>query len=213
QSAITGMDVKDPGHPVVKFVTSTGRSAGAWGGAGPVLGPKGFLIQTADGALDVSKGIWGNSVLQFSLKNLEVTDRFTPENAQFLTQRDLDLGSASPVAFRYGNWDLVAAAGKEGTIYLLDGNSLGGAEHRAPLFSQKYGNDDLSSGQTHPARGVWGAMSTAEDAAGNRWLYVPMWGPVSREAPAFLNRHGMADSGSGLGFQLGAQSGKLVLLP
>ena len=213
QSTITGMSVRDPGHPIVKFATSTTRSAGAWGSGGPVLGPKGFLIQTADGLLDVSKGIWGNSVMQFSLKNLEVTDRFTPENAQFLTQKDLDLGSSSPIAFRYGNWDLVAAAGKEGTIYLLDGNSLGGAEHRTALFSQKYGNDDFSSGQLHPAHGVWGAMSTAEDAIGNRWLYVPMWGPLAQNAPPFQNRHGMADSGSVLGFQLGVENGKPVLLP
>jgi len=210
---ITGMSVKDPAHPIVKFQTSTARWAGAWGRSGPVLGPKGLLIQTADGPWDVSKGFWGNSVMQFSLKNLELMDYFTPDNTQFLTQKDLDLGSASPIAFRYQNWDLVAAAGKEGTLYLLDGNSLGGAEHRSALFAKRYGNDDFSSGQIHPARGVWGAMGTAEDAAGNRWLYVPMWGPLAQEAPPFQNRHGMADSGGILGFQLGTENGRPVLIP
>jgi hypothetical protein len=178
-----------------------------------VLGPKGLLIQTADGPWDVARNLWANSVLQISLPNMEVTDYFTPENVQFLTEKDLDLGSASPIAFKFQNWDLVAAAGKEGTLYLLDGNSLGGAGHRTPLSSLRYGNDDVSSGQRYAARGMWGAMATALDAQGNRWLYVPLWGPVAKTAPAFKASYGMADAGSIMAFKLGLEDGKPALLP
>ena len=214
QVAMTaGMNVKDPAHAIVKFESSKGRPSGAWGSAGPVLGPHGLLVQTADGAWDVDGGLWANSVVQLSLSDLKVTDYFTPENTKLLTQKDLDFGSASPIAFPFQNWNLIAAAGKEGTIYLLDGGSFGGADHRAPIFSLKYGNDDMVSGQRYSARGLWGAMATAEDAHGNRWLYVPMWGPVAQKAPRFKYSYGMADSGSVMGFQLGLDGGKPTLLP
>jgi outer membrane protein assembly factor BamB len=212
-ASLTGMKVKDPARPLVKFDTSRGRPAGAWGRSGPVLGPKGILLQTADGVWDATRNLWANSVLQIGLNDMQVTDYFTPENAAFLTEKDLDFGSASPIAFRFQQWNLVAAGGKEGTLYLMDADSLGGAEHRTPVFSQKYGNDDNDSGQLYAARGMWGASATAEDAQGNRWLYVPLWGPISRKAPVFKSIHGMADTGSILGFQLGVDKGKPTLLP
>src|SRR5262249_40189329 len=143
QTASTaGMNMKDPAHPIVTFENSKGRPSGAWGTAGPVLGPKGLLIQTADGAWGTERGLSGNSVIQLRLKELKVTDYFTPENEKLMSQKDLDFGSASPIAFRFQNRDLIAAAGKEGTIYLIDGNSFGGEDHRTPVFSLKYGNDD-----------------------------------------------------------------------
>jgi len=45
----TAVDLNNPSHSVVKYNTSTGRPAGAWGLGGMVLGPKGLYAQTADG--------------------------------------------------------------------------------------------------------------------------------------------------------------------
>ena len=47
------MDVSDLAHPhLSRLYTSGGRPAGAWGRGGVVKGPKGIIIQTADGLYD-----------------------------------------------------------------------------------------------------------------------------------------------------------------
>jgi len=54
------MDVSDPAHPVLsQFLTSKGRAAGPWGRGGPVRGPKGVYVQTADGPRDPAAGAFG----------------------------------------------------------------------------------------------------------------------------------------------------------
>ena len=55
---------------------------------------------------------------------LQPKDWFTADGADFNT---------SPVVIRHKDKDLVAAAGNDGRLYLLDGASLGGADHKTPL--------------------------------------------------------------------------------
>jgi hypothetical protein len=209
-SHMAAMDLKDPAHSVMRFYTSTGRPAGAWGRGGPVLGPKGIYVQTADGPYDPAMGRFGNSVLVFGLKTMQLLDSFTPSNLAFLNTKDLDLGSAGPVLFPFDKWQLAAVSSKESVIYLLDANSLGGADHRTPLYqSPRYGNDELQLW----GRGVWGAMATSQDAAGKRWLYVPMWGPPSKQGPPFQYRNGPVEKGSVMAFQLGIENDKPALIP
>jgi hypothetical protein len=69
-------------------------------------------------------------------KQVRLIDSFTPADQAELDARDLELGSSSPVVFPFGNRTLVATAGKESKIYLLDAKSLGGADHRTPLWRQ-----------------------------------------------------------------------------
>ena len=58
------MDVSDPAHPQLsRFLTGRGRPAGPWGRGGPVAGPQGVYVQTADGNRDPGGGIYGNAVL------------------------------------------------------------------------------------------------------------------------------------------------------
>ena len=105
-------------------------------------------------------------------------DYFTPSNLEVLNTNDLDYGSGGTLGFTFQNRDLVVSAGKDGTVYLLDAKSLGGADHRTPMFSIKAGNDELSYAST----GVWGAPATFVNARNERWVYYPMWGPPSKEA-------------------------------
>lgn len=137
-------------------------------------------------------------------------DSFTPSNWQDLDRKDLDLGAGEPVVFTFGNQNLVASGAKEGVVYLLDANALGGgifnpqnrysaADHFKPLWqSPRYGNDQ----EFLDGRGVWGAMATATDAQGKRWLYLPMWGPPAKEAPKFHYTYGAAPRGSIMAFQV-----------
>jgi outer membrane protein assembly factor BamB len=204
-----GMDLNDTSRKTFKFYTSTGRPAGAWGRGGLVKGPKGVYTQTADGAYDPAAGRFGNTVLALT-KELQLTDSYTPANYKWLNQKDLDLGSASPVVFPFGKWTLLAVAGKEGVVYLLDANNLGGENHQTPLFvSPRFGNDAVTFGFT----GVWGAMSSYQDAAGRRWLLVPMEGPVAKDAPKFEFTNGVVENGSVMALEVVEQGEKPVLVP
>ena len=212
-SNISAMDLSDPTHPQLsRFYTSGGRPAGPWGRAGMVKGPKGIYTQTADGLPDPASGVYGSMVLVFDAKQLRLVDSFTPSNWEYLNARDLDLGSASPVVFPYRNRTLVASAAKEGVVYLLDANALGGGppNHSQPLYqSAPLGNDELLLG----GRGVWGAMATYQNPQGDRFLYVPMWGPASKNAPAFPHSYEVAPHGSIMAFRISGEADKPSLTP
>ena len=109
---------------------------------------------------------------------------------------------ATPLVFRYKERDLVATAGSDGHIYLLDAQSLGGDDHRTALFQTP---------QITPGR-IWGGLSTWEDADGTRYVYAPVWGPVSADL-AQMNTNGAAPNGSIVAFRLEEHDGKPMLTP
>jgi outer membrane protein assembly factor BamB len=208
---VSAMDVSDPAHPrLSRLYTSGGRPAGAWGRGGVVRVPKGIIIQTADGLYDPAAGIFGETVMALAPKELRIVDSFTPSNWRYLNARDLDFGSAGPVVFSFQGRTLVATIAKEGVLYLLDANSLGGLDHSTPLYqSPRLGNDEEMLG----GRGVWGSIATAADAQGRRVLYVPMWGPPSKSAPSFPFSYGDAPRGSVMALQVVSEGDKFSLAP
>ncbi len=208
---ISAMDVSDPAHPrLSRLYTSGGRPAGAWGRGGVVRGPRGIIAQTADGPYDPAAGSFGETVMTLAPKELRIVDSFTPSNWKYLNARDLDLGSTGPVVFPFQGRTLVATIAKEAVLYLLDANALGGADHSTPLYqSVRLGNDEEMLG----GRGVWGSIATAADAQGRRFLYVPMWGPPSKNAPAFTFSYGDAPQGSVMAFEVSSEGDKLSLIP
>jgi PQQ-like domain len=208
-SNFAAMDLNNPAHPQVHYYTSIGRPAGGWGRGGLVRGPKGVYGQTADGPYDPAAGKFGNSVVALNAKDLRLLDSFTPSNWQFLNTKDLDLGSASPIVFPFQKWQLVATSSKEAVIFLLDANSLGGADHHTPLHQSRWGNDD----QQLWGRGVWGSMASWQDSEAQRWLLVPMWGPPAKSAAKFQFEYGPSDKGSVMAFKLGVENEKPTLIP
>src|SRR5579864_4435997 len=209
---IAAMDVSDSSHlQLSRFYLSGGRPSGPWGRGGVVRGPKGIYTQTADGLSDPASGIYGETVLALAPKEMRIVDSFTPQNWRFLNSRDLDLGAAGPVVFPFKNRTLVASAAKEGVVYLLDANALGGGlqEHSTPLYqSARLGNDEVLLG----GRGVWGAMATYQDPQGQRFLYVPMWGPPAKDAPPFKYHYDDAPHGSVMAFRVSADGNRLSLI-
>lgn len=212
-SSVSAMDVSDPAHPQLsRFYLSGARPAGAWGRAGVVKGPKGVYLQTADGLADPASGSWGTTVLALAPKELRVVDSFTPANWRYLNAKDFDLGAASPVIFPFQNRTLLASAAKQGVVYLLDADALGGkfGEHSKPLYqSEPLGNDELLLG----GRGVWGAMATYQDPQGKRFLYIPMWGPPAKNRPHFPLSYDDAPHGSVMAFQVSAEGDNVALTP
>ncbi|MBI3667195.1 MAG: PQQ-binding-like beta-propeller repeat protein [Acidobacteria bacterium] len=210
KSGVWAMDLGDPAHPVAHFSSSVTGGGGIWGRAGVAIGDNGRIFaETGDGPWEPDKGKYSDTVLGLSPKDLKLVDFYTPANREYITKKDLDMGCMSPVVFPFKNWQLVAASGKEGVIFLLDAASLGGADHRVPLFRVQYANDDVD----FAGRGIWGSVATSEDAEGNRWLYAPVEGPPSESAPKFKYTNGEAPRGSIMAFQLGVENDKPVLIP
>jgi hypothetical protein len=208
---VSAVDVSDLSHPQLsRFYTSHERPSGPWGRGGPVAGPKGIYVQTADGPWDPASAVFGNAVVAVMPKAYGLADSYSNINNGYLNGKDLDLGSGSPVIFPFGNRTLLATGGKEGLIYLLDANSLGGPDHTKPLYkSPRFGNDE----QNYFARGIWGGLSTAVNAAGERLLFVPMWGPVAQDAPKFPITNGDTPHGSVMAFKIAAAGDGVTLNP
>lgn len=202
------MDLNNPAHPIARFFTSTARPNGAWSRAGLAWAHDSVFVQTADGVWDPKNGLWGQTLLRLAPRTLEVLDYFTPSNLEILNANDLDYGSGGTLGFTYRNRQLVVSAGKDGTVYLLDAKSLGGAAHRTPMFSLKAGNDELNYAST----GVWGAPATFVNARNERWVYFPMWGPPSKDA-RFEKSNGDARDGSIMAFQVVLEGDRAVLVP
>ena len=202
------MDVNNPARPITRFFTSTARPNGAWSRAGLAWAHDSLFVQTADGVWNPQEGLWGQTLLRLAPKTLKVLDYFTPSNLEVLNANDLDYGSGGTLGFTFRNRDLVVSAGKDGTVYLLDAKSLGGADHRTPLFSIKAGNDENS----YASMGVWGAPATFVNGRNERWVYFPMWGPPSKDVK-FERSNGDARDGSIMAFQVVLEGDKPVLVP
>jgi outer membrane protein assembly factor BamB len=207
---VAAMDVHDPAHPVLtRFFTGKGRPAGPWGRGGPVKGPKGVYVQTADGPRDPDKGLFGNAVLAIPPKAQGTPDYFIPAEWKALNARDLDLGSGSPLVFRFAGRDLVATSSKDAVVFLLDANSLGGADHATALYkSPRLGNDAAE----YYAQGVWGGISTYQTPKGATYLYVPMWGPKAKSI-SFPKSHGDAPHGSIMALRVVKTGSDFSLVP
>jgi outer membrane protein assembly factor BamB len=209
RSGVYAMDLNNADRKVSYFEANT-NGAGIWGRAGAALTSDGrVIVETGDGAFDPEKNLMADSVIALSPQDLKRTDYFTPRNRSWMTKKDLDMGSIGPTIFNFNNWELAAASGKEGVIFLLDTKSLGGPDHGAPLYrSPLFANEEVN----FAGKGFWGAFSTWEDAAATRWLYAPAWGPPT-STTKFALQHGETPDGSVMAFKVELQAGKPVLTP
>lgn len=209
RSGVYALDLSGADRKISYFEADI-NGAGIWGRAGAAITSDGrVIVETGDGAFDPEKNQMADSVMALSSKDLKLTDYFTPRNRSWMTKKDLDMGSIGPTVFNFKNWELAAASGKEGVIFLLDTKSLGGPDHGAPLYrSPLFANEEVN----FAGKGFWGAFSTWEDAAGTRWLYAPAWGPPT-SATKFAKQHGETPDGSVMAFKVEDQAGKPVLTP
>ena len=210
KSAVYALNLKDPSHTVKSFAAGAPGS-GIWGRGGPAISSQGIVyVETGDGTYDTAKGEYADSFLALSAKDLKLLDYYTPSNHLYLTHKDLDMGAMSPLVFSFKNRTLVAGGGKEGVLYLLDASSLGGADHKTPLFrSPKYANEDVNLA----GHGFWGALATWQDSKSARWLYAPASGPQAGNSPKFQLENGPASHGSVMAFRVEEQNGGIQLAP
>jgi uncharacterized protein (TIGR03437 family) len=130
--------------PVGVFnATPTDSGASFWnGGAGPAADAQGNIYAvSANGDFDGNQAAarYDESVLRLApAPQLSVVDLFTPFNRVSLDEADLDLGSSGALllpdeAGSPAHPQILFASGKEGRMYLLDRQSLGGAQVNSDL--------------------------------------------------------------------------------
>jgi len=208
-SGVYAMDLSSADRKISYFQTGAPGS-GVWGRAGVAVTNDGRIVfETGDGPYDPAKNLYSDSVIALSGKDLKLADYYTPANRAWITKKDLDMGNISPVVFPFKNWELIAASGKEGVIFLLDSKSLGGADHRTPLYrSSQLANDEANLS----GKGFWGAFTTWEDSSGTRWLYAPANGPPA-SGVTFALKYGETPNGSVMAFKVELKDGKFSLTP
>jgi hypothetical protein len=91
--------------------------------------------------------------------SLAAQDFFSPANAPQLDAADTDFGSGGPVGLPFGTTtypNVLEQSGKDGRVFLLDRDNLGGREQGA-------GGTDAVLGQSGPYAGIWGHPATFAD--------------------------------------------------
>jgi Abnormal spindle-like microcephaly-assoc'd, ASPM-SPD-2-Hydin/PQQ-like domain len=141
----------------------TDNEGGIWQSGGGLMsdGPSRIFIATGNGvgppAVSGTTPIQqlGDAVVRLDVGRngtLSQGDFFSPVNAPVLDQTDGDFGSGGPVGLPFGtpsDPDLLVQAGKDGRVFLLNRDNLGGR-------SQGSGGTDDDVSMTGPFGGLWG---------------------------------------------------------
>jgi hypothetical protein len=165
---IAGLKTTTPAMSTL-WSTEAGRSnaeAGIWQSGGGLVsdGPGRIIVATGNGVSPAPgpgtspPGTLAESVIRLQVNadgSLTAKDFFSPTNNSKLDQDDTDLGSGGPLALPAGfgtpaHPHLLAQVGKDGRVYLLDRDNLGGT-------AQGPGGTDASVGPPlGPYNGMWG---------------------------------------------------------
>ncbi len=117
--------------------TPNGSDGGIWqGGGGPAADSAGVYFATGNGTFDVNTGgvDMGDTILKMAGPaggKLSVLTYFTPFNQDVLADDDIDLGSGGVVLLPdlpagSAHQHLLVECGKEGSVYLVDRDNMGG---------------------------------------------------------------------------------------
>ena len=188
-------------------------SGGLWPRLGPSIGKDGRVYAgSGDGDYYPAQQVYGQAVIAAkqnpATKAMELVDWYAPSNAVWLRKRDLDINVTGPV-FDFKGREYTVQSSKECRIWLLDTASLGGEDHRTPVYRTPL----VCNEEVHFAgAGVWGALSTWEDTDGTRWILMPFWGP---KHPAFkaAMEHGAVMHGAIAAFKMESRGERLELVP
>ena len=170
--------------------TEAGYSSGSgdiWQSGGGLVsdGPGSIFVATGDGLIAAAVGpgdrppaTLSDAVIHLRVQpngSLKAVDFFSPTNGALLDRDDTDLASGGPMAIPAGYGtsrypDLLVEDGKDGRVWLLNRDDLGGV-------GQGKGRGNGVLGETGPFSGVWGHPAFF---GGNRGYvyYVTNQGPM-----------------------------------
>ena len=185
-NAVWAMDLTVPVKERKTVSWKTG-SANVAGGSGLAFGTDGTIYV----ALGTERGApLADSIVALDRDTLKPADWFTAAGADFNT---------TPTVIRHKNRDLIAATANDGRLYLLDGASLGGGDHKTPLA--------VTAKFTEAGAGT--ALATFEDGSG-RWIFATASGTGG---DVKFTQNGAAPNGRLVAFKLKDEGGKLSLEP
>jgi hypothetical protein len=189
------IDTTAPDRPVTSWHTGgpnvIGRAGLALGTDGTVFVAVGPVPPSAGRPAAASVSQFADSIVALDGSTLAVKDWFTAPGAKFNT---------SPMVVRHDNRDLVFAAADDGRLYVLDGGSLGGSNHRTPLHVTSPYSD----------AGAAGSLTTWQ-AQGTRWVLGPSTG-APKPGLAFA-ANGPAPNGRIVAFKLTGTGASIALEP
>jgi hypothetical protein len=204
QGNSNGIYAVDPGSgTVVSFLTA---GSGAAGSGGTAIGTDGVVYaQIASGHGEVA-GDYNDSLLALSPDKLTVQDYFTPAGTAAKVDA-ADISGVTPTVFGREQKDWIVTAGHDGRIYILDADSLGGADHHTAVFRS---DEIVPPSSSSKGDGFRNNFATYLDDNGVRWLYASVRGPVTAEFPA---KNVEAPTGSIVAFKINFENGKPSLTP
>lgn len=204
---VYAIDVSSPEGKIASF--NPGGNGGLWGRTGPAIGSDGTVYApTGDGPFDPEHHMLSEAIIAVTPKILQLKDYYAPPNAAFLWKRDLDM-NVTPAVFDFKGRELLTSSSKECRVFLMDSQSMGGADHRTALDrTPLMCNEEVN----FAAAGVWGSMASWEDTDGTRWVLVPFWGAVhpNFKAPVM---NGAVEHGAIVAFKVEERNGKPQLIP
>ena len=186
---------------------------GMWGRSGPAISASGTMYTgTGDGRWDPENGLYGNGIIGVKqdpeTKRLDLVDYYGPSNADWLVKRDLDM-QVTPAIFNYQGKEYMVDASKECRLYFMDTESIGGDDHRTPLYRTPLICNEMVD---FAEAGIWGSLASWEDSKGTRWLLTPFWGPKHSQFKAPIE-HGIVKKGAIAAFKVEPKNGKVQLSP
>ena len=185
-----------------KKVSSLPTNSNLSGIAGTALGSDGTVYVEMPFEQGATDSTHHRAILALEPITLAVKDSFTTEDEPTVNKQVEETG-ITPLVFSWKGKDLIVAAGSKGRLYLLDSTSLGGPDHRQPLFV---------SAPIANAGGFRGGFSSWNDAdSGTRWVYASFWGRLG--AAKFPATNGDAAHGSIVAFKVGVENGQSTLTP
>ncbi len=153
-NAVYAADLSSDTPKVASFATN---GAGPSGALGTAIGKDGTVYaQISSGHGDLA-GEYNNTVVALSSKTLTVKDYFTPASKQ-----NSSVDNATPMVFDWKGKELLLAAAGDGSLYLLDTASLGGADHHQALSKTS------PVGNRFPG----GFASWEDTATSTRWVFT-----------------------------------------
>jgi hypothetical protein len=204
---IWAIDLDSDTKPVVSWKTDGGPIAGA-----VAFTSDGTLI-AAVGAGQISGDGKAAAIVALDPKTLKVKDWFSQPTADFVT---------GPTIVRHNDREIVAAATRDGRVWLLDAKSLGGTDHASPLHVSK---TMLGTGAavSAPALATWRRPSPAAAASAPgaqpaqtgtadapTWILLPVAGPIASGGPS---TNGAISTGAVVALKLADSGGALALEP
>jgi outer membrane protein assembly factor BamB len=177
---------------------------GASGLGGAAIGSDGTVyLQTGDGDKQ-----WSNKLLALTPRELKLKDHYSSfaRNQSHVSLGD-DVPVTSPLVFSYNNRDVVASACRAAQLCLLDSASLGGAEHETAMYRTPPLNAPSNNLNTN---GIWGSLSSWQDADGTRWILAPVNGPPAADLKA-STLNGPVSNGFIAAFKVQERAGKTTL--